>query len=61
MISEQRINFKNTILNIKYRQWVVSQLRICRPRLLRSGHLDIKDAQCVETKDALKKSYHITT
>ena len=24
---------------------------------LRSGHLDIKDAQCAETKDVLKKSY----
>ena len=26
---------------------------------LRSGHLDIKDAQCAETKDVLKKSHHI--
>ena len=29
---------------------VVSQLRICRPPLLRSGHLDINDAQCAENK-----------
>ena len=38
---------------------VVSQLRICRPPppSLKSGHLDIKDAQCAETKDVLKKSY----
>ena len=26
---------------------------------LRSGHLDIKDGQCAETKDVLKISYHI--
>ena len=26
---------------------------------LRSGHLNVKDAQCAETKDVLKKSYHI--
>ena len=26
---------------------------------LRSGHLDIKDTQCAETEDVLKKSYHI--
>ena len=43
--------------------WVVFQLRICRPPPLlyplRSGHLDIKDAQCAETKDVLKMSYHI--
>ena len=26
---------------------------------LRSGHLDIKDAQCAETKDVLKTLYHI--
>ena len=26
---------------------------------VRSGHLDIKDAQCAETKDVLKKSHHI--
>ena len=29
--------------------------------LLRSGHLDIKDTQCAETKDVLKKSYNITS
>ena len=33
---------------------VVSQLKISR-----SGHLDIKDAQCAETKNVLQKSYHI--
>ena len=27
--------------------------------LLRSGHLDIKDAQCAETKDGPKISYYI--
>ena len=26
---------------------------------LRSGHLDIKDAQCAKTKEVLKKPYHI--
>ena len=26
---------------------------------LRSGYLDIKDAQCAETKDVLKISFHI--
>ena len=31
------------------------------PPPLRSGHLDIKHAQCAETKDVLKKSYHIIT
>ena len=38
---------------------VVSQLRICKsipPPLLRSGHLDIKEAQCAETKDGRKIS-----
>ena len=29
------------------------------PLPLRSGHLYIKDAQCAETKDELKISYHI--
>ena len=28
------------------------------PPPLRSGHLDIKHAQCAETKDVLKISYH---
>ena len=37
----------------------LSQVSICRPTLLRSGHLDIKDTQCTETKDVLKISYHI--
>ena len=42
-------------------QSVVSQLRICRPppSPLRSGHLDIKDAQWPENKDGRKVSYHI--
>ena len=39
----------------------VSQLRICRPTPLRSGHLDIRDMQCAETKDGHKISYHIIT
>ena len=29
------------------------------PPPVRSGHLDMKDAHCAETKDVLKKSYHI--
>ena len=29
------------------------------PLPLRSGHLDIKDAQCAENKDVCKISYHI--
>ena len=44
----------------KYR--ALSQLRICRNPplpLLRSGHLDIKDAQCAENKDGRKISYQI--
>ena len=36
----------------------LSQLRICRPPPLRSGHLDIRDAQCAETKDRLKILHH---
>ena len=28
------------------------------PPPLKSGDLDIKDAQCAETEDVLKKSYH---
>ena len=39
----------------QYKLSDVSQLTIRRP--LRSGHLDIKDAQCAETKDVLKKLY----
>ena len=27
----------------------------------RSSHLDLRDAQCAETKDVLKISYHITS
>ena len=37
-------------------------MQSCRPLSPpppRSGHLDIKDAQCAENKDVLKKSYHI--
>ena len=29
------------------------------PLPIRNVHLDIKDAQCAETKDVLKISYHI--
>ena len=29
------------------------------PSPIRSGHLDIKYVQCAETKDVVKKSYHI--
>ena len=32
-----------------------------RPPLLRSGHLDIKDAQCAEDKDGRKISYHVVS
>ena len=39
----------------------LSQLRICRPILLRSGHLVIQDAQWAETIDVLKISYRIIT
>ena len=38
---------------------VVSQLRICRPPPLISGHLDIKYAQCVKKNDERKISDHI--
>ena len=38
---------------------VVSQLRIYRPSLLRSRHLDIKDAQCAENKMTVKISYRV--
>ena len=36
----------------------LSKLRVCKHSLLRSGYLDIKDAECAETIDVLKKSYH---
>ena len=40
----------------------VSQLRICRPPPpVRSGHLNIKYAQCAENKDGRKISYNITS
>ena len=40
---------------------VVSQLRLCRPTPspLRSGHLEIKDAQCANNMRAVK--FHITS
>ena len=37
----------------------LSQLRICRPHPLRSGHLDIKDVQCAKISDGREISYHI--
>ena len=38
----------------------LSQVRICRPfPPLRSDNLDMKDAQCAETKDERKISYHV--
>ena len=40
----------------------VSQLRMCRPLPpppLRSGHIDIKDAQRAETKDGREISYRV--
>ena len=37
----------------------LSQLQICRPLSLRSGHLDIKDAQSTKKNDRRKISYHI--
>ena len=33
--------------------YALSQVRICRPPPLRSGHIDIKDAVCAEIKDVL--------
>ena len=38
--------------------WVVSQLRICRPPPIRSGHFDIKDTQCAKKMKGVK--FHIT-
>ena len=34
-------------------------MQIPHPPLLKSGHLDIKYAQCAENKDVSKISYHI--
>ena len=38
---------------------VISQLRICRLSLLRSGYLGIKDAQCA--KKMMGAKFHITS
>ena len=43
-------------------RWVLSQLRICKhppPPSLRSGHLDMKDAQCV-LKKMISVKFHMT-
>ena len=37
---------------------MISQLSVCCD-ILRSGHLDIKDAQCAKKKGGRKISYHI--
>ena len=45
-----------------YKFGLFSQLRICKPSdpsPLRSGYLDIKDAQYATNKDGCKISYHI--
>ena len=39
--------------------WPVSSKDMQTPSPLRSGHIDIKDAQCAETKYVLKKSYRV--
>ena len=65
-VSRNGINFhqssKFTFLGVMGVQLNTSapfHLRICRPSPLRSGHLDIKDAQCDATKVARKISYYI--